>query len=392
MAGRTATLRATISVQGRFHAFHLARELDRQGHLERLITTFPKFETVKYGVPRDRIRSLIGYEVAQRFWRNLPGAVRRACDLEYPIKILFDRHVAALLRPGSEVFVGWSGVSVASIRRARELGMKTFLERGSAHMLSQLEILREEYARHGLPFHEHHPGITERELIEYEEADRICVPSRFVERTFLERGVAPEKLVRNPYGVDLSHFGPGTKSDDVFRVIFCGALSIRKGLGTLLQAFQELDLPNSELWLIGSRQTETEPLLARHARPNIRHLGPFPEFELHRRYIQGSVFCMPSIEEGLAMVQVQAMACGLPLICTTNTGGEDLIEDGKQGFVLPVRDVEALKGALETLYRDPERRAEMGRSARARVEAGFTWADYAGRAAAAYASALEAGS
>lgn len=79
------------------------------------------------------------------------------------------------------------------------------------------------------------------------------------------------------------------------------------------------------------------------------------------------------------MVQLQAMACGLPLICTTNTGGDDLIEDGKQGFVIPIRDVEALKENLLYLYRRPEACREMGRSAEARVRGHFTWDDYGRR-------------
>lgn len=381
-------VKATISVLGRFHAFYLARSLQDAGCLDHLITSYPAFETVKYGVRREHIRSLLVHELAARFWRKLPPSLREMHDITHQNFAAFDWNVARRLDERSSVFVGWSGSSLRSLRRARELGMKTFLERGSSHMVYQQEILAEEYALNGLKYEGHHPAITERELIEYETADYVCVPSEYVRGTFIDRGFPAERLLVNPYGVDLEHFPRREKPDDVFRVVFCGALSIRKGLAYLLRAFSELSIPNSELLLIGSRQAETEPLLARYASDNIRHIGPFREFDLHEYYRLGSVFCMPSIEEGLAMVQVQALASGLPLICTTNTGGGDLITDGEEGFVVPIRDVEALKEKILFCYENPGARAAMADAARARVEGDFSWSDYGERAMAHYRHGL----
>jgi glycosyltransferase involved in cell wall biosynthesis len=157
-------------------------------------------------------------------------------------------------------------------------------------------------------------------------------------------------------------------------------LSVRKGIVYLLQAFHELKLKNSELWLIGGQSpSETQILLKRYPSPSIKAIGAFPEFELYKYYSQGSVFCMPSIEEGLAMVQPQAMACGLPLICTTNTGGEDLIEEGKEGFVIPIRSVDAIKEKILYLYEHPDICEAMGKAAVQKVQQGFRWEDYGER-------------
>ena len=70
-------MKVTISLMGRFHAFYLAHELERHGYLERLITSYPVFETVKYGVPRERICSLIVHEILNRGWRKMPNFVKR---------------------------------------------------------------------------------------------------------------------------------------------------------------------------------------------------------------------------------------------------------------------------------------------------------------------------
>jgi glycosyltransferase involved in cell wall biosynthesis len=112
--------------------------------------------------------------------------------------------------------------------------------------------------------------------------------------------------------------------------------------------------------------------------------------DLAKSYVRGSVFVLPTVEDGFAMVLVQAMAAGLPVIATVNSGGPDLIEEGKQGFLVPIRDVDALKEKLLYLYEHPEERAEMGRAAAARVAQGFTWHDYGDGVIAAYERLLAA--
>ncbi len=372
-------MRVTVSVDGRFHAFQLANELQARGYLERLITTYPRFEVVKYGVDRHRVESLLANEVARRGWSKAAPFLRPTIDASLALSEAFDRRVERRLHAGSDIFVGWSSKSLLSLRKAKELGMKTVVERGSAHILTQIRLLEEEYERHGMQFDVHHAGITERELQEYEETDFITVPSLFAKRSFLAHGVPEEKLLHTPYGVDLRSFRPGTKTDDVFRIIYCGGRTIRKGIVYLLQAFTELDLPNSELWLVGSGSKETDSILARYGNERIRTLGPFPESELQKYYSQGSVYCHPSVEEGLSMVQLQAMACGLPVIATTNTGAEDVIEEGKEGFIVPIRDPEAIKTKLLFLYENPRVLAEMGQAARKRAQAGSSWSDYGDR-------------
>jgi glycosyltransferase involved in cell wall biosynthesis len=378
-------MKVTISLMGRFWAFYLAKELQSYGCLERLITSYPVFETVKYGIDRERICSLVINEILNRGWLKAPAMLKRRYNAQYLVHELFDRRAARHLPPQPELLVGWSSYSLHTLRRAKELGAKTVLERGSSHIVCQDLILREEYDRLGLRGHEFpHPQIIEKELLEYQEADFISIPSFFVKETFLQQGVPAAKLLHVPFGVDLTNFYPIPKVDKTFRVIHCGNLSLRKGVHYLLQAFWELKLPGAELWLIGSLPEEIRPFLKQFASPAIRHLGPFPEPELHKYYSQGSVFCLASIEEGLAMVQVQAMACGLPLIITTNTGGADLVREGREGFILPIRDVAALKEKILYCYENPEEARRMGEAARERVRTGFTWADYGDKMMACY--------
>jgi glycosyltransferase involved in cell wall biosynthesis len=372
-------MKVTISVRGRFHAFDLAEHLQESGHLHRLITSYPAFEAVKYGLARDRLATLPVHEVIRRLWDRMPGPVRRRQRLAFFLEQLFDRQAARRIPPDSDLLVGWSSFSGHAIRRAKSAGINTVVVRGSTHIAFQREILAEEYARWGLTPPPFPVQSVAREEAEYAAADFIDTQTDFVRRTFTDRGVAAAKIFVNPTGVRAEWFTPTAKADDVFRVIFCGTASIRKGTPDLLRAFAELDLPRAELWLIGPISDEIRPFLRRFERPSIRTLGPFREWELHKYYSQGSMFCIPSIEEGLAMVQPQAMACGLPLVCTTHAGGGVYMTTGREGFVIPIRDVDAIKEKILFFHDNPEAVVEMGRAARAAILAGFTWGHYGAR-------------
>ena len=138
----------------------------------------------------------------------------------------------------------------------------------------------------------------------------------------------------------------------------------------------ELKLPSFEFWHIGNIKDEMKPFIKKYKTDKIILKGHKQQNELFKYYSQGSVFVMPSIQEGMANVQLQAMACGLPLICTTNTGGEDIIENGKEGFIIPIRDVNAIKNKIYYLYNNPNISKQMGISAKKKVSSAFTWDEY----------------
>jgi glycosyltransferase involved in cell wall biosynthesis len=222
--------------------------------------------------------------------------------------------------------------------------------------------------------------VWQRELLEYELADYISIPSNFVRDSFIKHGVREEKLLVNPYGVDLRHFRKEKKNDDTFRIINVGGFHIRKGSHYLLQAVSELGLPDIEFWHVGTVSPEMRPFIDKYADNRFKFWGHKPQNELYKLYSQSSVFALASIEEGMAMVQTQAMACGLPLICTTNTGGADLIgKDGNAGYIVPIRDVNSLKARILHLYQNRDQASKMGRRAQQLVAEGLTWKDYGDR-------------
>lgn len=377
-------MNVTVSVFGRFHAFYLARELNRHGALDSLITSYPKWATGRWNVPKGRVRSL---SVLEGLRRVLPAPVLGFLDERGLPNEAYDRLAARRLPDDPDIVVAWSGSAERTLRAGIKKGAVAVVERGSSHIRTQRAILQEEYSKHGLEPDLPLDWVIDKEEREYELADRIAVPSTFAEQTFLDQGMAREKLLRIPYGVDPEEFVPVPKEDDVFRVVYAGALGVRKGTRYLLDSFRAVELPDAELLLLGRLQPEVEPWLARGGE-KVRHPGHIDQDELHRWYSQGSVFVMPSLEEGMAMVQLQAMACGLPLICTPCTGGGDLIEDGREGFVVPAGDAEALRDRIAWCYENQETLREMGRAARRRILEDYTWQDYGQRIFSAYGELL----
>ena len=380
-------MNVTVSVLGRFHAFNLAQQLQQKNLLHQLISTYPVFAIKRWEIDSDLIRSIWHLELLSRLWRKTPALLKGDRNLQFWFHENYDLAARKFISKNSDIFVGWSSSCLHSLRQAKNFGALTIVERGSSHMAYQTDTLTEEYEKWGLKFTKTHLGVYEKELQEYEEADRISIPSLFVKQTFLDKGIPESKLIHVPYGVSLAEFYPVPKEDKVFRVIHCGGINLRKGVQYLLQAFYELNLPDAELWLVGSVNSEINPFLAKYQSDRIILKGSHPQNTLRWFYSQCSVFCIASIEEGLAMVQPQAMACGLPVIHTTNTGGGDIVRDGIDGFCIPIRDVEAIKQKILFFYEHAEKAQEMGKNALEQAQSSLSWNNYGTNMIAAYQGA-----
>lgn len=379
-------MKICVASVGRFHAFDLARQMERLGHLTRLYTAYPRFKVD--GLPAAKVSTfpwIMGAaELAGRF--GLPGLRER---LNFPMIETFDRWMAKRLAP-CDVFHCLSSFGLQSHRAARsKYRALTVCDRGSSHITFQNEILREEYEHCGIPYRGTDARIIERELAEYEFCDLISVPSSFSIRSFVEKGVPRDKLRLNPYGVDLSMFHPMPKRDAVFRVLFVGVTSVQKGVRYLLEAVSNAQIPELETWLVGAIDPEMRPILARYEN-RFRALGVLPRAELAGQYSQASVLVLPSIQDGFGLVMAQAMACGVPVIATTNTGAKDLFTDGVEGFIVPIRDGAAIADKIVFLREHPEVRDAMGAAALARVRALGGWNSYGEQMAAMYQAALAA--
>lgn len=228
----------------------------------------------------------------------------------------------------------------------------------------------------GLPSSRHVRPQQKRQ--EMELADLVLAPSTFVANTI--RAFHPNKLLAlAPYGVDLEFWRPGARNakderSEALRFIYAGQISIRKGIPSLLQAWEKAELRCAELNLVGSwclSESKKESLPR-----GVTHMPACSSEALRDHYRRADVFVFPSFFEGFGLVLLEAMACGLPAIASTATAGSDLLSEAS-GRVLPVGNLDTLVGALRWFDENRDGLSAMGRAARNQAEI-CTWERYRG--------------
>lgn len=302
---------------------------------------------------------------------------RLGWDLQYRDKMFFDNAVKRVM-PDCDIFMGIAASFLESAKVAREKGASVIVDRPCSHIEEQDRLMLEEAKREGVKLKPIDPRVVSREIKEYEFADLITVPSAFAARSFYARGFTTDKIRVIPYGIDLRVFHPvGEPEKDEFNVLFVGQLSLRKGIGHLLRAFDQVKHPRKKLRLIGSILPEVSAMVYDFAsRMPVEIFGHMPQPMLKEYMSRSHVFVLPSIEDGYGLVMSQSMACGSPVIATENTGGEMLITEGVEGFIVPPADDEALRSKLQTLADNPELRDKMSTAAIKRVEQMAGWSSY----------------
>lgn len=372
-------MRVAIATHGRFHSFDLARELAKKGAFAGIWSPYPAFKLANEGLPPGTLHAGSALTYVRHALDRLPKVPKGALDaLEWQRSLALDRRVRREMPADADALVALSMGGLGAGRAMRARGGVYFCDRGSTHCRFQDETLVEEYARYGLTFEREPARKFEREEAEYAEADAILVPTSYVKRTFVERGVSEAKVKKAPYGVNLQQFYPdGTPPDDSFEVLFVGAQSVRKGMRYLFEAFERFDHPRKRLTLVGAPNAETADLVAKALETGkVVATGPVSRDQVREHMSRSHVMVLASVEEGLALVQAQALACGLPVIASPPTGCEDLYTDGQEGFIVPMRDPAAIADRLTELADRPDLRRAMGTAAIERVKSLGGWERY----------------
>ncbi len=296
-----------------------------------------------------------------------PGLRRRKDWLMLLSDLEFDRRVAAAVRDVSL----FDGVMAQCCNTFIEMGRRRtplVLTCQNTHIDNLLDTLvTESHITGHRAANFIHPRMRQRALREIQLADRIRVSSGWAKKTFVERGVAPEKVSVIRLPVDHKQFYPTQKKDDVFRVMAVSSIGLRKGVHYLLQAFEEARIPNSELVLIGGTEDRWSHRMLNgflRRNKNIRnHAMDMMTTPVSDTYGSASVLTHPSLEDGYGLVVTEALASGRPVIATRQTGAAEFIQHGKNGFVVESRAVKELKEYLQLLASDPKLLQTMSQAA-----------------------------
>jgi glycosyltransferase involved in cell wall biosynthesis len=222
--------------------------------------------------------------------------------------------------------------------------------RGSAHIRTQDAILKDEEQRTGARIARPDTWIQSREMREYELADRIIVLSTFARDSFVAQGIEPARLRVLALGADTVMFRPRPGviesrcrrilSDEPLRVLFVGALSLRKGLWDAHDIVRRLAGRRFRFRFVGPVTSDGRRIAA-ELRTMAEVIPKVPQRELAAWYADSDVFVFPTLEDGYAVVLAQACASGLPILATPNCSAPDLVEEGQTGWILPIRNADA---------------------------------------------------
>ncbi|RYG54458.1 MAG: glycosyltransferase family 1 protein [Chitinophagaceae bacterium] len=371
----------TISCGTKFHSDHVAYQLSKHQLLEKVLTSHPsKYYLNRVPLKKNKVKFLPPIFLVVYGLRKLFGNNMLTNWLNYRVPLLYDRLAARHVKQ-TKILLTWAWSGLETIKAAKKNNSVVIVEQCGSFSRFQNQLLQGEYQQLGLRFDNPTPRfIEERQLQEAMLSDFLLCPSNHVARSFVQYGIPKEKCMVIPYGANTDHFHPNQTEKKVFKLLFVGTVGVRKGVIYLFKALEILQSHYQlECTVIGGLEEQFRPLFDRYHHL-FRHISHVPHHELVNYYNEASVFVFPSLDEGMALVQLEAMACGLPVICTPNSGGDSVVEEGVSGFVVPIRDASAIAQKISQLFDNPSLQKAMSESARSKALA-FSWDVYGDRLA-----------
>jgi len=230
-------------------------------------------------------------------------------------------------------------------------------------------------------------AILERVQREIQSANYFLVPSTFVARSLAFSGISEKQILKCPYGVDINQFQMKAFESELMNLQMCNSSEVQhkpvkfvfiggtkelKGIFWLLEAFREIGNDNAILTVIGGVSISEQE---QNNYPNVIFSGFLNHSSIPEVLRKSDVFIMPSLGEGLSLSVLEAAACGLPLIISENSGANDLITDGVEGFVIPIQSSHSIEEKVRWFINNRDKIPQMGQKARLMAE-NMSWETY----------------
>jgi glycosyltransferase involved in cell wall biosynthesis len=335
----------------------------------------------QYAIPDKLISRQWVQEVARLLSKGKQAKKRRKADHSYQALDYKVSHELSTFN--SQILHAYEDGCSYSFARAKELGIQCSYELPIAHWATVRRLLAEEAER----YPEWEPTLEstrepEEKLCRKEEelrlADRITCPSQFVWDSIpLEiRQKTPCQI--SPFGspaCDQKNFHPSSQNG-VLKILFVGSMSQRKGLADLFEAMKLLNGEPVSLSVLGQPSMPMEFYLKQLA--EFAYFPPCQNLKVREIMKEHDALVLPSIVEGRALVQQEALSCGLPIIVTPNAGGEDLVDEGITGHLIPIRSPEKIATAILTLIAEMKNIDEIRKLCQIKAKQ-YSWTSYAQR-------------
>ncbi|MDQ8195590.1 glycosyltransferase family 4 protein [Coraliomargarita sp. SDUM461004] len=340
----------------------------------------PRLRFLKTGA---RVHSLFLPEF-ERLYRKLLSKIIATDDLDTATKVweLFGKQSIPFLT--GDIFHTRSGAGQGgAIAAAKAKGMKVIVDQSLAHPVEMERNLKDLYHAHGIHF-ELGPDKTFWQLVlkDCEEADILLVNSDYVKQNFVDLGYDPEKIRVSYLGVRQDFKGLkqdyALAEDGVLRLLFTGGFGLRKGANVIIDAVQELEQRGIQCRVeVAGNGIQGQALLEAYPdsiKQRFTFHGFIPQDDLKALLQRADMYVFPSYAEGCAKSAAEAMAAGLPVICTKETGIPS--SEVETHCVVERGSVSALVDSIVDLAKNESRRREIGLAGAVLVAERMTWSNY----------------
>jgi Glycosyl transferases group 1 len=374
-------MKVVVAQKGSREHFAIARALHRRGLLALLVADWyaPRSRFARLLVnclprriaeramaaqapelPPEVVRGLNGLGL----WRRIPEAWSRARGHPYEGNVIsgamFARKISSIALPPHDVFLGYSYDSLEAMEAEKARGILTVVDQVDPGAFEDDLVVEEAKRWKSYAVSEARPpeAYFRRNRQEWQAADVIIVNSDWPKKALINSGAPKHKLEVLPLAYEADIVEPPRRVDhdgENLRVLWLGTVCLRKGIQYLVEAARLLISHPIEFLVGGSLHISASGI--REAPCNIKFLGQVPRSQARKFYNQGDVFVLPTISDGFALTQLEALAHGLPVIVTPNCG--QVVEDGVTGFIIPPRDPKALAQAILRFLLDRNLSAKM---------------------------------
>lgn len=360
----------TLIVQGRFHAFALAKALHGLNMPVNLLTNYPSFMAERFGVPAGTVKGCGSLGLLHRYVYRW-NVAQRCPSIVHLLHQQFSKWSATQLSKNpTEVVHVFSGVAKELYDALDKSGDKAvrLLARGSAHIREQYRDLHREKLRSGNPDIElPDPWMIRREIEEYRRSDRIVTLSSYARDSFLTRGYSKDKVMMMPLGSNVKQFRPEReivdrriermRSGKKLTVLYTGNVSLQKGVIDLIDTARAC-AGRLHFQVVGNIVPDAAERVAA-ASDVIEFIPRVPESELPGIYASADLYMFPTLHDGYAAVLAQARAGCLPIIATDHCAAPDMITNGENGWIIPTRRADLMTEKLLQLDENREQAVQM---------------------------------
>ncbi len=346
--------------------YHIAKKFEEKGWLEKVICSFNggKLDNLKDKVKsQPRALNSMNY-LLYLSWLN----ISRKIPERYFNEMIFDFFAKKNIPNETDSLFFTDSGFVRCVDKAKSKQIKCYMLHRTLHPEHIYRVLKEEEKRWGI---KDDSIFTNKSWINYkikslQKSDGIIVLSTLASESCKNYGIQGTKIkIVKGSKVDLNYFRTTNEhiKKNEFTCLFMGHKSLIKGVPYLLEAWKQLDIKKSNLIVAG---IQNRRLIDNYSKLNFSTVGSINN-PLYF-YNVSDIFILPSLADAFPRVVLEAMGCSLPVIVTEGVGAKDVIEDGKEGFIIPIRDAKAIKDSIRYFYDNPMEIKRMGRNARNKVE------------------------